>query len=201
MKYGTFIKVYGDLGRELHFLFKAVPEYNDIYSLCYILIEPSDEETGKFKGVATDNKRMHIVDPLSAGTDTGLEPGAWEVLRAAPDETWIVRDQSRDASEFPDCRKAIPAGEPVYTAVFKGLPRSRENSVQKNLGISFVDFIRGFPEPVAIQFRFLKSLTKYLAWHVEYRGDKIPLVFKSGNMAAVIGQMDYGFFKRESNDL
>jgi hypothetical protein len=63
MIYGTFIEAAGEFSRQTTFLSRAVGK-DDSRCPRYILIEPSDVEPGKFRGVATDGTRMHIVDPL-----------------------------------------------------------------------------------------------------------------------------------------
>jgi hypothetical protein len=81
MIYGAFIEGSDAFAREITFLSRAVRKWGDNCRFDRILIEPSDVEAGKFRGVSTDRARLHIVDPLSSPDGIGLEAGEWRPLK------------------------------------------------------------------------------------------------------------------------
>jgi hypothetical protein len=191
MIYGTFIEAFGEFSSQITFLSRAVCKDETRYFMCHILIEPSDVEPGKFRGAATDGKRLHIVDPLSCQDGIGLEAGNWRPLKAGGKTSWIARIKD-NAGEFPDYRKAIPNGAPLSTFELPGLPRG--NDLSENMKY-LVNFFREFPEPTAINFNYLNSLDHYSAWKVKWYGSDKAVLFESNSYSAVIMPMDMSRIK------
>jgi hypothetical protein len=104
MIYGTFIEAAGEFSRQITFLSRAVGKDETRYFMNHILIEPSDVESGKFRGVATDGRRLHLVDPLSCPDNIGIEAGNWRPLKMGGKISWIAQIKS-DEGKFPDYRK------------------------------------------------------------------------------------------------
>jgi hypothetical protein len=187
MTHGTFIEAFGEFSRQITFLSRAVCKDDSRYYMCHILIEPSDVETGKFRGVATDGKRLHIVDPLECPDSVGLEAGNWKPLKMGGQCSWIAQIKS-DVGVFPDYRKIIPKDNPVFTCELQ-LPRGDNLSGHM---VSLVKFFREFPEPTAINMNYLNALDPYNVWQVKwYDGDK-PVLFETYRRSAVIMPMHMG---------
>jgi hypothetical protein len=186
MIHGTFIEAFGELSKEITFLSRAICKEEDRYFMWHILIEPSDAEPGKFKGVATDGRRLHIVDPLSAPDNIGLEAGNWRPLKRGGECSWIA--QIKDfRGRFPDYRKVIPHDEPAFTFELPGIPRGDN---MRNMPY-LVKFFREFPDPTAINMNYINALDHYRAWKVKWYGNNKAVLFESGNYTAVIMPMDY----------
>jgi hypothetical protein len=181
MIYGTFIEAAGEFSREVTFLSRVVCKDNDRYFMRHILIEPSDVELGKFRGVATDGRRLHLVDPLSCPEDIGLEAGNWRPLKMGGKYSWIAQIKS-DAGKFPNYRKVIPKDEPLFTFKLPGLPRGDLAGDIPYL----VNFFRKFPEPTAIKMNYLNSLDCYLTWKAKWYGSNKAVLFESDSYTAVI---------------
>jgi hypothetical protein len=181
MIYGTFVEAKGEFSRQITFLSRAVRKDMSRYFMCHILIEPSDVECGKLRGVATDGRRLHIIDPLSCPEVIGLEAGNWRPLKMGGECSWIAQIKS-DEGIFPDYRKVIPKDEPLFTFELPGLPRG---DLTENMPY-LVDFYRKFPEPTAINMNYLNSLDHYQAWKVKWYGGNKAVLFKSNGYSAVI---------------
>jgi hypothetical protein len=185
MIYGTFIEAQEEFSRQITFLSRAVCKDENRYFMCHILIESSDVEPGKFRGIAFDCKRLHIVDPLSCPDEIGLETGNWRPLKMGGKTSWMAQIKS-DVGTFPDYRKVIPKGEPLSTFELPGLPRG---DLTKNMSY-LVKFFREFPEPTAINFNYLNSLDHYSAWKVKWYGSDKAVLFESKGYTAVIMPMN-----------
>jgi hypothetical protein len=98
--------------------------------------------------------------------------------------SWIARVKS-DEGTFPDYRKVIPHGEPLFTFELPGLPRG---CLMRNMPF-LVKFFREFPEPAAINMNYINSLDHYRAWKVKWYGVGKPVLFESNNCTAVIMPM------------
>ena len=84
MIHGTFVEAFGMFGNQMGFLSRALGRDETRPLFHHILIEPSEADEGKFRGVATDGRRIHIVDPLSCPGNVGIEAGRWRFLRFKP---------------------------------------------------------------------------------------------------------------------
>jgi hypothetical protein len=181
MIYGTFIEAFGEFSRQITFLSRAVCKDYSRYQMCHILIEPSDVKPEKFRGVSTDGKRLHIVDPLDCPDGIGLEAGNWRVLKMGGQCSWIAQIKS-DAGKFPNYHRVIPQGEPLFTCELQ-LPRGDNLSGHM---ISLVKFFREFPEPTAINMNYLNALDPYNVWQVKWYGSNKAVLFESNSFTAVI---------------
>jgi hypothetical protein len=186
MIYGNFIEAFGELSRQITFLSRAVGTEEHRPNIRHILIEPSDAKPGKFKGVSTDGRRLHIVDPLSSPDDIGLEAGNWRPLKRGGKCSWIARIKD-DMGQFPNYRKVIPTEKPLHTFYLPRLPRGNNN---QNYMPYLVRFFREFPEATAINMNYLNALDCDCAWKVKWYGTKKAVLFESGGYAAVIMPMD-----------
>jgi hypothetical protein len=186
MIYETFIEARASFAAEIRFLARAVSHDKTRCWLNNIHIEPSEKEEGAFLGVATDGKRMHIVDPLSCPDGTGLAPGAWRCLKAKRETAWIVKIAEKDAGQFPPWRRVIPDAEPVYTAKFYGLPLGKKDARPGTGFSALVKFIREFPEPTVINLAYLAGLGTDHEWDVRYTENTGALVFEAVNRKAVV---------------
>jgi hypothetical protein len=185
MIYGTFVEAFGEFSREITFLSRAVCKDESRYFLCHILIEPSDRKPGKFRGVSTDGRRLHIVDPLSCPDNIGVEAGNWRPLKNGGQCSWIARIKD-DMGTFPNFRKVIPRNDPTFTFELPSLPRG-------NISISMpflVRFFREFPGATAINMNYINALDCSCAWTVKWYGSNKAVLFESGSYTAVIMPMN-----------
>jgi hypothetical protein len=189
MIYGTFVEAFGEFSREITFLSRAVGKDDTRYFMSHIHIEPSDVEPGKFRGVATDGRRLHIVDPLSCPEGIGVEAGDWRPLKNGGRYSWIA--QKTNCGKYPDYRSVIPKDEPLFTFELPGLPRG---DLMGNMPY-LVKFFREFPEPTAINMNYLNSLDHCLAWKAKWYGSNKAVLFESNSYTAVIMAMDMGVIK------
>jgi hypothetical protein len=185
MIYGTFVEAFDEFSREITFLSRAVCKDEERYFMCHILIEPSDAEPGKFKGIATDGKRLHIVDPLSSPDNIGLEPGNWRPLKMGGRSSWIAQIKD-NRGMFPNYRRVIPQNEPVFTFELPGIPRG--NNRAGNMPF-LVRFFREFPEPTAFNMNYINALDHFRAWKIKWYDSNKAVVFESGSYTAVIMPM------------
>jgi hypothetical protein len=185
MIHGTFIEAFGEFSKEITFLSRAVCNDEERYWICHILIEPSSVEPGKYRGVSTDNKRIHIVDPLSSPDDIGLETGNWRPLKRGGECSWIAQIKD-DVGRFPNYRTVIPHNEPLSTFKLPGLPRGK--GLMWNMPF-LVDFFRKFPDPTAINMNYLNALDPSYEWEVKWYGSDKAVLFESGSYTAVIMPM------------
>jgi hypothetical protein len=181
MIYGTFIEAQGEFSRQITFLSRAVCKDETRFFMCHILIEPSDIKPGKFRGVGTDGKRLHIVDPLSCPDGLGLEAGNWRPLRMGSKYSWMAQIKN-NRGIFPNYRKVVPQGEPSFAFDLPGLPRG---DCQDNMPY-LVNFFREFPEPTVINMNYLNALDHDRAWSVKWYGGDKPVLFESADHTAVI---------------
>jgi DNA polymerase III sliding clamp (beta) subunit (PCNA family) len=184
MIYGTFIEEAGEFSRQITFLSRAVSSDPTRYYINHILIEPSETYRGKLCGIATDAKRMHIVDPLCCPEDIGLETGNWRPLKKGGKTAWMAQIKS-DEGKFPDYREAIPKNEPLFTFKLPGLPRG---NLMGNMPY-LAKFFREFPDPTAININYLNSLDPDLPWKISWYGAKKAVLFESDNYSAIIMPM------------
>jgi hypothetical protein len=184
MIHGTFVEAFGEFSREITFLSRAVCKDDCRYFMCHILIEPSDIDPGKFRGVSTDGRRLHIVDPLSSPDGIGLEAGNWRPLKMGGECSWIAHIKE-DRGTFPNYRSVIPKDEPLFTFDLPGLPRGHLMGNMPYL----VKFFREFPETTALNMNYLNSLDHYLAWKAKWYGGDKAVLFESNSYTAVIMPM------------
>jgi hypothetical protein len=184
MMYGTFIEAFGEFSRQITFLARAVSADDTRYFMNHILIESSDVEPGKFRGIATDGRRLHIVDPLSCPDGIGLETGNWRPLKKGGKTAWMAQKKSGGGT-FPDYRKVIPRDEPLFTFELPGLPRG---DLMGNMPY-LVKFFREFPEPTAINMNYLNALDHNHAWKIKWYGNNKAVLFESNIYAAVMMPM------------
>jgi hypothetical protein len=181
MIYGTFIEAAGEFSRQITFLARAVGDDETRYFMNHIFIEPSDIKPGRLRGVATDGRRLHLVDPLSCPDGIGLEAGNWRPLKMGGECSWIARIKE-DRGTFPNYRSVIPKDEPLFTFELPGLPRG---DLLGNMPY-LVKFFREFPEPTAINMNYLNSLDHYLEWKAKWFGSNKAVLFESNSYTAVI---------------
>jgi hypothetical protein len=181
MIYGTFVEALGEFSRQTTFLSRAVGKDDARDFARHILIEPSDVEPGKLRGVATDGRRLHIVDPLACPGDIGLEAGSWRPLKTGGGYSWMAQIKS-DVGIFPDYRRVIPKDEPLFTFELSGLPRGDLMGSMPYL----VKFFREFPEPTAINMNCLNDLDHDFVWRVKWYGSDKAVLFEGESRAAVI---------------
>jgi hypothetical protein len=186
MIHGTFIEAFGEFSRQITFLSRAVCKDDSRYFMRHILIEPSDVEPGKLRGVSTDAKRLHIVDPLSAPDNIGLEAGNWRPLKRGGECSWIAQIKE-GAGRFPDYRNAIPQKEPLFEFDLPGLPRG--DNACGNMPY-LVKFFREFPDPTEINMNYINDLDCFSAWKVKWHGGNKAVLFESDGYTAVIMPMN-----------
>jgi len=195
MKYGTFIESQGAFTQELRFLAKAVSDDETRYFINFILIEPSEDEDNRadksfplFRGVSTDGRRLHIVDPINpaAGPIFGLCPGYWHVVNNKPSCVQIALVPDFEG-QFPNYRKVIPSDDVLHRSEFSGFSLSGRRTGESSREIS--KFFRSFPEPTPINLQYIADLGVDTPWKVEWRGNKKGVTFVSGNKTAIIMPM------------
>lgn len=192
MKYGQFIEAVGTFASELSFLGRAVADDETRYFMTFIHIEPSEvsaateEGTPLFRGVATDGRRLHIVDPLSASAAViyGLECGFWRSLKNG-NHPWIAK-LTEDPGTFPNYKKVMPVGEVKHRFKFDQFRLTGKQSFGPKNALAIAKFIREFPEPTAIDLRFLADLGDFESWEGEWRGPRTAVQFNSKNKTAIV---------------
>ena len=185
MNYNTFIEAEGTLAFQLSFLSKAVSTDETRPFMHNICIEESGEG---LLGVATDGRRLHLVDPLDGAEVFGVTPGLWRVLKANGKTAWVAKlDDIAAYDKFPNWRKVMPDKEVLYSTVFEGIDRKR-GSKSKELAY----FIRDFPETTAFDLRYLADLGIGFDWTVEWYGQSASVKFTESNRTAVIMPMATG---------
>jgi hypothetical protein len=182
--YGNFIEAFGDFSKEITFLSRAVCKIDWRYSMKNILIEPSDVASEKFRGVSTDGRRLHIVDPLSCPDGLGLEAGNWRPLKTVSKYSWItqIKESKESTGQFPDYRRVISRDKPQFTFKLPGIPH-RDKTGDINY---MVKLFREFPEPTSINWNYINDLDYYRPWEVKWYGKDKPVIFESENYSAVI---------------
>ena len=191
MNYGKFIDAEGELNFQLRFLAKALGDDDSRPFFKYIYIEPSDKGEGLL-GVASDGRYLHIIDPLhtKAVEDYGITPGFWQIFKnSSAGRTWAARLDDSEAGRFrfPDWRKVMPAGNPVYKTTFAGFSPTNKGKGTNYPGL--VTFLREFPEATAINLEYLQALGTSFNWNVEWYGPNKALKFIEGNRVTLIMPM------------
>jgi len=191
MKYNAFVDCVGNLANELIFLSGATEEAARRPYMEYIYITQSESgEEGQLCGVATDGRRLHVVDPLyKSATAFGLVPGYWRVFKKIKKPVvWVARVDDPSVSEltFPDYKKIIPTGTPEYQTKFSGFCYG--NTFRRNYG-ELAKFIHDFPDATAINLEYLHDLGIGFDWAVDWYGSQKPLKFTDANRMAVIMPM------------
>jgi hypothetical protein len=175
---------------EINFLAKAISHDDRRIAMQDILIETSDKNTDSFKGVSTDGKRLHIVDPLSCSADFGLKAGLWKVLKYMPTCIIIAKNSLDKEADFPNYRQVIPKEPPVFKDKFLGISlkgkRLNNNVLNAKMLLEAVRFIRSFPEPTAFDFRHLIDLGMRNVWEVRWYSRDKCVIFESCNYLSVI---------------
>jgi len=193
--HGTFVEAQGAFGGEIDFLSKVLGrmDYRPFYD--FILIEPSEKDEAKFRGVACDGRRLHLVDPLACPDNIGIEAGWWRLLRSEPGASpatgtaWIAKVVDCDLSNFPivpKYRNVIPAGKPEFETdyCFAAAPMGWKEDLGLTIGEAF-RFLGSFPEPTGINPAFLADLGNNV-WKVSWYGQMKAVVFDSCHLKAVI---------------
>jgi hypothetical protein len=191
MKYGTFIESQGGFTQELRFLAKAVSGDETRYFMNHIFIEPSDvaidddKNTPLYRGVATDGRRLHIIDPLNsaAGPVFGLIPGFWHVVSNKQSCVQLAHIPDFQG-QFPSYRKVIPSDPVLHESEFSGFSLSGQRAQESSREIA--KFFRNFPEHTPINLTFIADLGMDTPWHVEWRGYNKGVIFKAGSRTAII---------------
>ena len=189
MKYGTFVEVSGELRDQLEFVARARAKHLLRPSLLHILIEPSEVDGGIYKAVASDGQRLHIVDPLSCGDDTGIEPGLWRFLKQDNKTLWMAKIEDTDILPFPNYRKVLPVDAPLFSTTFS--PKYKRSLSANNIAgflRETIVFLARFPKPTAIDPKFLSDLTM-LQWDVAWHGNQKYVVFEHRPYKTVIMPM------------
>jgi hypothetical protein len=169
--------------RDIRFLEEAVCRDETRYFLCGIYVEPTMTVEGAFRGVATDGRRLHIVDPVFGTEGAGiLEPGLWRPFPCRKKVAWMAKLPEKEAGTFPNYYKAIPMGDPAFTFTLPSVPNKDRWGDMSHL----VRFFREFPEITAINMNFLNSLPAGLSWDVRWWGSEEAVTFTSGTYTAVI---------------
>ena len=188
MKYSAFIDVEGLKASYLDFLAKAVSDDSTRFFMNNIHIEPSDKGEGLLLGVATDGRRLHIVDPIPESiTFLGLTPGYWKVFKTSAMRMWLARLDDKETYNwnFPNWRKIIPTEQAVYETTFEGFAFTKNYSRSRGL----VEFLRGFPETTIVDINFLCQLGTDSIWTLSWLSGTKPLKFTTENRMAVIMPM------------
>jgi hypothetical protein len=189
MKYGKFVDAAGSVAFQLRYLSKAVSTDETRFFMMYIHIEPSDKGEGLL-GVATDGRRLHLVDPLdeAAAGVFGITPGYWQVFKGAhSSRLWLARleDSETESWRYPAWRNVMPKGEVAYKTTFEGFnikgPKSNYTELAK--------FLHDFPDATAIDLEYLSLLGTGFTWDVEWYGSNKSLKFIEGNRLALIQPM------------
>jgi hypothetical protein len=186
MIYGTFVEAFGQFSRQLEFLSKAIGNDETRPMFFNIKIEPSETAEGKFRAIASDGRRLHIVEPLSCPDNIGIESGAWRFLRSTPKTAWIA--EVKDAMDFPNYERVIPKGKSAFeTNYHSGFMKG--NSTGRTLADA-VKFLNTFPNPTIINPAYLTDLGNE-TWRVSWNEANKAVVFESGNLKAVIMPMQF----------
>ena len=190
MKYNAFIDCEGSLAFELRFLAKATEKCSRYLYHENIFITPSESGIeGQLRGMATDGKRLHIVDPLDKSVMAyEMTQGFWRILKETRKPVvWAARlaDTSADHINFPDIKRVMPNGEPEYETEFSGFSHSL---TRHNYG-QLAKFLHEFPDATAINLDYLHDLGTDFNWKVEWYGSQKALKFTELNRTAIIMPM------------
>lgn len=192
-KFDGFIEVDSYYAKELTFLAKAVCTNDWRQYMQYLHVEPSDapddradKTPARLRGVTTDGRRLHIVDPLPDALVAvhGMKVGDYRVLKSGK-VCQLARYEDGTTEEFVKYRHAIPDSPVTHSAQFSGIDLKAGRGFPELLSM-----FRNFPEPTACNFNFLADLGFGEAWDVEWRGTQKALVFKYKNRTALIMPME-----------
>jgi len=189
MTYNAFIECTGILASQLAFLSNATDENPRYPYMNYIYIIPSENgEEGQLCGITTDGKRLHIVDPIDKLAEKfGLIPGYWRILKKTKKPiVWAARLD--DTFDFPNYKKVMPTGEPVYQTTFSGFCYGSFTNRNYN---GLAKFLHDFPDATAINLEYLHDLGTSFRWNVEWYGSNKALKFTDSNRTAVIMPMNF----------
>lgn len=191
MKYDLFVDASGTLAEELRYLAKSISNDETRYFMMNIYVEyidPEHPEAGLL-GVATDGRRLHVVEPLheSATKVFDMKPGHYRFLKASQKSAWVAK-YAENPGQFPAWRRVIPSGEPKFTTTFTGFEASGHRRGIPEL----VKLLRAFPEATAMNLKYLEDLGTGTPWSVEWSEPNKAVVFKSGNRKTVIMPISLG---------
>jgi hypothetical protein len=185
-----FIDAEGFLAGQLKFLHRAVGDDETRYFMKELLIEPSEKGGGLLRGVATDGRHLHIVDPLSEAATKVYEmtPGFWRVLRSydKKERIWLVRLGDKETANwhYPNWQKVVPNGEGVeYRTTFNGF--AWNDGIGTNTSQLAV-FFHDFPDATALRLGYLEALGIDCPWEVEWYGPQKIIKFIASDRVAVI---------------
>jgi hypothetical protein len=186
-KYDGFADIdSGQILRQFYFLSKAnLKAKFDFHTFVEdIMIEQND---GAYTAISTDGRRLHTVN-ISADICLifGLVPGRWRLISAKPSRIQIAH-LVNPTQEYPNWRKVLPEGEPVYRTTFSGF--SLSSRMKGVSSIAFSKLMREFPELTPINIDYLSALRLGEEWDVEWYAKNKPVVFKKDNMSAIIMPM------------
>ena len=190
-KYGRFVEAEGELAAQLRFLAKAVSKDGTRVIMQHIEVEEVEPAAGEngfpiLRGVSTDGRRMHIVDPLatSAGAVYGMTAGSWHVVSCSAKRVQLARLEHPEP--FPNWKKVVPSGYPVKESEFEGfsLSMTRLGDTSKAL----TELLRSFPSWTTINLSFLSDLG-ILPWKVQWYGADKAVVFVAGCRKAIVMPM------------
>ena len=185
MKYNAFIEADGSFAFQLGFLAKGLGDNEMHPFMNYIHIEPSDRGEGLL-GIATNGQHLHLTDPLPETLVEVLEltPGYWRVLKINSKCVQIARldDSVTTGWVYPNWRRVIPTGGPVYTTTFEGF---NFTSRKHNFG-ELAIFLHDFPEVTGINLTYLHALGTGFTWNAEWYGAQKALRLTERDRTAVI---------------
>jgi hypothetical protein len=191
-KYGRFVHAEDSLADQLRFLAVAVSGDETRYFMADIEVEEMEPATdGKarlLRAIATDGRRMHIVEPLNtaAAEIHGMEPGRWHVVANRVKYVELAKIEYPDGS-FPNWRKVVPDAAPKFETEFFGL--SLKSSYIMRHTPDLLKLFRSFPEPTVINLKYLEDLGTGKKWKVEWHAPDRAVVFASGECRAIIMPM------------
>jgi hypothetical protein len=183
--YGNFVEATGKLAEQLNFVSKALGNDAERPVLHNILIEKLEPNGNEFMAIATDGMRMHIVSPLTIGTNKGLKKGfgVFCNLHLCPGIAWLAKI-SKPNFEIVKYMKAIPTGKPNFKEVFELGFTGKLLGQGKELWKA-ISFVNSFPEPAVINPQLLADLD-YGEWAVSWYGKNKAVVFEKDNYKAII---------------
>lgn len=191
-EYGAFFEVKGNLAAEFKFLAKAVGDEPWRYFMNYIKVEevePATEERPYpiLRGIATDGRRMHVVDPLDikAG-EYGIKPGLLHIV-SCKNVVQLAERVTISGLEYPNWKKVFPEKPAPSICTFQGCDFKRRDS-QSSVELSRL--FRSFPVPTPLNVKYLESLGFGYDWDVQWESERKGVVFKSGTMTAIIMPMN-----------
>lgn len=191
-KYGMFAEIDGgQLLDEMRFLARAVSHDETRAMMGGINIEVVSEATEEtpyqtLLGVATDGRRIHIVEPLnkSAGPLFGLTAGLWAVISANLKRVQLAKI-NEPAGDYPNWRKIMPTAPVVSRATFEGFTLTSSRHASES-SIHLYKLARALPECEPINLDYLSDLGYGDTWTVEWRRKGGSLLFRNQNVKTAI---------------